>query len=346
MMNMNDTPKVSVIITTYRNEGFISEAIQSVLNQDYDDYEIIVTEDCGGDGTYEEALAFSSDKVRVFQNPKNLGQHRNKMRAVGLSRGKLLKFVDGDDFMLPGGLRHLVETYDKYEGEAGFILGRTRRVDEKGNFLCESPHWGCEGLVEGVRVLDLLLDIRGSGSRFGNVSGHLIDRDLLERAGGFPESNAIAGDWELFLKMLTLGNVVFTEQLTAAYRTQPGSVGALTKTLPRLIDDFGSLDRIEPYFLNIPSVRQKIAPNGLMEFWATRFLGRHIFPNLFRNLLGRENVYDEIREEFCRRGLEEELRKALLIDAWWYAWMNLERKIRRCFKMKSHSPVFKRFDES
>lgn len=94
-----DEKKFSVIIVAYNIEKYIDEAIKSVLNQSFDNYEIIIIDDCSTDGTQEVINKYSSSKnVKIYQTKKNTGTAGGP-RNLGIkyAQGEYILFLDGDD---------------------------------------------------------------------------------------------------------------------------------------------------------------------------------------------------------------------------------------------------------
>jgi glycosyltransferase involved in cell wall biosynthesis len=88
-------PLVSVIVTAYNRENFLAEAIKSVLDQDYENTEIIVIDDGSTDKTAEIAKSFGSSIVYAFQQNEGVASAVN--HGLRLARGELLAFLDSDD---------------------------------------------------------------------------------------------------------------------------------------------------------------------------------------------------------------------------------------------------------
>jgi glycosyltransferase involved in cell wall biosynthesis len=99
-------PLVSVIVTAYNHEQYIAAAIQSVLDQTYRDYEVIVVDDGSTDSTGDRILAFRDNIHPVRQ--KNHGVAASRNTGIQHSRGQLLTFLDGDDLWKPDKLTHQV----------------------------------------------------------------------------------------------------------------------------------------------------------------------------------------------------------------------------------------------
>lgn len=102
---LHDQPLVSVLITTYNLIEFVREALDSALNQDYDNLEIIVADDASTDGTADvirEYAAKYPQKIIPLFGEVNVGFAKNTNRALKEVKGKYLVMPGGDDILLPG----------------------------------------------------------------------------------------------------------------------------------------------------------------------------------------------------------------------------------------------------
>jgi hypothetical protein len=120
-------PHVSVLITAFNRERYITASIESVLAQTFGDFEVVIVDDRSTDGTLDIARQFerADSRVRVVVNEHNLGQFRNRNRAASLARGRFLKFHDSDDVMYPHCLEVMVPLLEAHP-TAGFGLSNSR----------------------------------------------------------------------------------------------------------------------------------------------------------------------------------------------------------------------------
>jgi len=105
-------PKVSVCIPTYNCGNFLSHAIDSVLNQTFTDYELIICDNASIDDTEEIVKSYSDRRIRYFRNPTNLGMVGNWNRCIEKSTGKHVYILHADDLMLPENLDEKVRILD------------------------------------------------------------------------------------------------------------------------------------------------------------------------------------------------------------------------------------------
>ncbi|WMI68453.1 glycosyltransferase family 2 protein [Mangrovimonas sp. YM274] len=120
---MNTNPLVSVLMTVYNREKYIAEAIQSVVDSTYKNWELIIVDDRSKDDSVSIARSFerNDERIKVYINEKNLGDYPNRNQAASYANGKYLKYVDADDMIYPYGLEQLVFYMEQFP-EAGFGL--------------------------------------------------------------------------------------------------------------------------------------------------------------------------------------------------------------------------------
>jgi glycosyltransferase involved in cell wall biosynthesis len=188
------TPRVSVCIPTYDYARYLPAAIDSVLAQDYDDYELIVVDNASRDET-PAVLARYGDRIRAYRNERNLGLFGNFARCLELARGELVKFLAADDWLHPAFLGEAVALMDRHPS-AAIVSGPGFYVDEEGRV------WGVgttgvfdAGLVPGPVALRAQADLLNA---IGMPSNTLLRRAAVDAAAGFDERFAPAADVHLW----------------------------------------------------------------------------------------------------------------------------------------------------
>ncbi|MFZ4400853.1 MAG: glycosyltransferase family 2 protein [Bacteroidales bacterium] len=91
------TPLISVLMPVYNGESFLREAIQSILNQSFSDFEFLIIDDGSTDSSYEIILSFKDSRIRVYKNETNLGLIASLNKGVELSCGEFIARMDSDD---------------------------------------------------------------------------------------------------------------------------------------------------------------------------------------------------------------------------------------------------------
>lgn len=111
---MRQTPKVTVFIPVFNREDYVCTAINSVLAQQYTDFEILVVDDGSSDRTVERIAAYTDARVRLERNPTNLGIPATRNRGLALARGEYIALLDSDDYAYPDRLGRQVEFLDRH----------------------------------------------------------------------------------------------------------------------------------------------------------------------------------------------------------------------------------------
>lgn len=126
---------VSVLMCTYNNADYLDEAIESILNQSYQNIEFIIINDGSTDQTKDTILSYNSPKIRYFENEKNLGQVDSKNFGLSKAKGKYIAYMDGDDISEKERIAIQVE-YLETHPEIGFCsTGVTFIGQRKGSLL-------------------------------------------------------------------------------------------------------------------------------------------------------------------------------------------------------------------
>lgn len=137
--------QVSIIVPAYNAATILPETINSVLAQTYEDWEMLIIDDCSTDNTYQVALSFAEkdDRILVLQNEKNSGVAFTRNTGIAAAKGKFIAFLDSDDLWLPDKLEKQVAfmeknghalTYTAYQkfdtnsGERGKVISAPKKM--------------------------------------------------------------------------------------------------------------------------------------------------------------------------------------------------------------------------
>lgn len=101
-------PEVSIIIPTYNSEEYIAQALKSIFDQSYHEWEIIVIDDASTDSTVEIARSFQEPKLKIIQNNRNQGVSYGRNRGIKEARGKWIALLDSDDWYAPQRLEKML----------------------------------------------------------------------------------------------------------------------------------------------------------------------------------------------------------------------------------------------
>jgi len=115
-------PFFSIIIPTYNRAGFIAKAIQSLLNQTFSDFELIIIDDASTDETADIVASFTDVRIKYIKNEQNLERCKSRNKGIAISQGLYIGFLDSDDYHLPQHLEILhQEIQERNKPEALFF---------------------------------------------------------------------------------------------------------------------------------------------------------------------------------------------------------------------------------
>jgi glycosyltransferase involved in cell wall biosynthesis len=183
---------ISVIIPAYNQGHYLGEAIQSVLDQTYPDFEVIVVDDGSTDKTAQVACSFSDPRVRyIHQENRGLPAARNT--GILRSSGEYLTFLDSDDLFVADKLETLLNAMQR-DPELGFVAGQAVLIDENALPL--------------GKVFDTPLPENPAHLLLWNplhVCSVLLRRDWQQKVGLFDESLQAYEDWDMWLRLARAG---------------------------------------------------------------------------------------------------------------------------------------------
>jgi glycosyltransferase involved in cell wall biosynthesis len=204
-----NAPAVSVLLTTYNRESYVAAAIDSVLCQTYEDFELLIVDDGSTDRTVEIARGYErlDPRVRLVVNERNLGQFRNRNRAAELARGPLLKYQDSDDLMYPHCLSVMVPMLLS-EPRAGFGLSSGSRWSGGPCPMLLTPRMAYQR------------EFFGEGLFFCGPAGALFRADAFRQLGGFADEG-VASDHLFWMRACKTMSVVLMPADLFWYRLHP-----------------------------------------------------------------------------------------------------------------------------
>ena len=184
-------PKVSIIMPIYNWAKFIEDAINSILIQDFIDWELIIIDDGSADKTKQIVKAIKDQRI-IYVYQKNKGRSAARNKAIAMAKGEYLTFLDSDDMFLAGKLRKQVEFLDKNKNY-GMVYTSVLNIDEKG------------------KVLDFVYKATKSGYIYKDVAfllpaiitlpAVMVRKDIVTKLGGFDDKMDRFEDTDMWRRM-------------------------------------------------------------------------------------------------------------------------------------------------
>ena len=222
-------PKVSVVVPNYNYARFLRRRIETVLNQSFQDFEVILLDDCSTDESRKILCEYADEpRVRAEFNQKNSGSaFRQWNRGVGLARGKYIWIAEADDYADERLLERLTPVLDA-EPDVVFAYCRSRRVsaDDRmdgflDSFVPDPERWTSDHAVNGRD------ECRGhfiTSNLVPNASAVLFRKAIYDRVGGADETLTMTGDWKMWFAMALNGKIAYLSEPLNYYRSHDKSV--------------------------------------------------------------------------------------------------------------------------
>lgn len=215
--NARGLPKVSVIIPSYNYARFLPGAIESVLDQTFQDFELIVVDDGSTDETADVVRPYTENHGLKYIRQENRGPSSARNTGIRNARGKLVAFLDPDDLWLPEKLRRQVALMDA-DAEVGLSYCLVDFIDEEGRRFPDIswPH------PSGATYKDLLYLnwVVGSGSSV------LIRKSVFDEVGLFDEGLKGLEDMDMWIRILRHHKSAHADEVLARVRRHVRSMQA------------------------------------------------------------------------------------------------------------------------
>ena len=208
-------PVVSVIVPTHNRVGMIGETLQSILNQTFENFELIVVDNGSTDGTEEFVARFEDPRIRYhWQEDSGLPANSRNV-GIGMARGRFVAFLDSDDLWLPEKLELQVRCFEEHP-EAGLVYGDAvymGQTDKEGKSLIRR-------MVGGNVFADLLVL-----NRIPTLTA-MVRQECLDEVGTFSENPGLRGaeDYHLWLRLAYRYPIYPVRRVVARYRVHESNL--------------------------------------------------------------------------------------------------------------------------
>ncbi len=171
-------PLVSIGVPVYNGERYLADALDSLLAQTFEDFEIIICDNASSDRTEEIGRGYAAQDVRVryVRNPRNLGAPGNYRRTFELSRGRYFRWAAADDLSAPQFLARCVEVLDREPG-AVLVYPKTRFIDENDRVTAEyDDRLHIQGARASERFAQVVERLRRCNAMYGVMRAGVLKR--------------------------------------------------------------------------------------------------------------------------------------------------------------------------
>lgn len=206
-------PKVSVLMPAYNAGKYIAESIGGILKQTFQDFELIIIDDCSSDNTWNimQEYAKKDNRIIIFKNEKNLGIAGNRNRGVSLAKGEYVMWQDADDISVPERIGWQADYLDK-NPEVGIVGGFLELFNDNG--------------IIGVRkYFERDGDLRKIIFRYSPVAqpAAMIRRKCLDEVGEYDLKYPPAEDLDMSFRIGKNYKFANIQGIVLKYREHPNS---------------------------------------------------------------------------------------------------------------------------
>ena len=268
-------PKVSIVLPNYNYARYLDERIQSLLNQTYKDFELIILDDASTDNSLEVIEKYTTDpRVKTQFYTQNSGSPYKRWNdGADLAQGEYLLIAGADDSCHPTLLEKLVEKLDSHPS-VGLAFSQSWEIDSQGNKLSllkeyiaylSPERWERDFVDSGKNECQYMLFT----NTIPNASAVLMQRKVFIEAGKFDVQLKLAADWMLWVKMLIVSDIAFVAEPLNYFRTHDNTVRSKTQKNGTHLQDAYQVQKYMLTHANLTFSPQAVnqVSNSMTELW-------------------------------------------------------------------------------
>lgn len=216
---MSGIPTISIITPVWNGLPYIRECVDSVLTQEFKDWELIISDNGSSDGTRDYLDTLSDPRIRVFKQDRNLGIDGNLNFLIGKIQAPLAYCLCADDYFYGDGLGLAIREWTKVSPETAFIGFNWKEVQTHDRTAAYSYQILPKTLDPSMSQLAFFL----FGNLVGNLSNVSFRVDTLKSSGGFDERLRMAGDFEIWARLAKSHTMALSDTETVYVRRHEGT---------------------------------------------------------------------------------------------------------------------------
>lgn len=266
-------PKVSIILPNYNHAPYLERRVQSILNQTYQDFELIYLDDASTDNSNEIIEKYADDpRIQIITNQTNSGSpFKQWNKGIRHATGEYIWIAESDDYSHEQQLKTLVERLDQ-NPSVGLAYCRSWLIDQNDKTICscrdwvlnpDKKRWESDFVNSGIDECSKYMVYENA---ILNASSVVMRREVYEKAGYADESMRLCGDWLQWVKILLQSDIAYVSTPLNYYRYH-------FKTVRRQADLDG-LSIEENYKVISFILNHTNCPSDITEQTLRKFLGK------------------------------------------------------------------------
>lgn len=230
----------SVIIPLYNKENYIKNTLNSVLNQTFTDFEVIIVNDGSTDDSVSKINVIKDSRINIFSQ-ENAGASAARNKGIELAKGSLIAFLDADDLWLPNHLEVLKNLYNDFPNCGIYCSRYKTKISRKKiieNDLTNCIEDGYKGIVSDFFKASLK-------NRIAHTSALAIPKHILSKYGVFDVNISSGQDLDLWIRIAAHCNVAISNEITSIYKFEIQESLSKTNILSKKLIDFKKFEALE-----------------------------------------------------------------------------------------------------
>lgn len=295
---MQNNPKISVLLPVYNCELYIKEAIDSILNQTFSDFELLVIDDASTDKTVEIIKNYTDNRIVLTQKPKNLGYTDSLNYGLSSAKGEYIARMDGDDFSLPNRFEKQVAYLDSNLDVV--LCGANYSIIDT-DIVNQLPENSDEIQIQFIR---------------NNCIAHPV---VMLRNSVLKENNIIydvtkepAEDFDLWVRLLNYGKLYNIQEVLLNYRVHQKQVSNLQSEKQRNVSVDTKLNVFKNLCINWNSNEEKIFKKFLSNIYLIDLYELDVLKNINNKILNSNKSKAVFNHQLLSNYLQKEENRLLI----------------------------------
>ncbi len=230
-------PYFSIIIPLYNKENFIQKALQSILAQTFQDFEIVIIDDCSTDNSVQKAKEIQSDKIRYISHERNKGLSAGRNTGIRHANAEYVTFLDADDVWRPHFLEKIKELIDTYPEASLFATAYEEIYPDD---LVLKPSVNKTGIQPDEMLLITDFFVKNMQQPIYNHSSLCIRKAFFDTIGYYDETINFSEDVDFGIRANYHSPLAYYNRAESCYtvysENQITNSGIQNKTIPKLED--------------------------------------------------------------------------------------------------------------
>ncbi len=267
----NKSLKLSVCIPTYNGATYIRECIDSILNQSFGDFELIISDDSSKDDTLKIIESFDDPRIKIFHNDHQLGLVGNWNRCIELAKGEYIMIFHQDDVMGNDNLLGKVNVLNN-NLNAGLVYSDVCRIDGESQIIDNGWFFKTESSEDFCKSGKKFFEELFSGFNIVCCPGVMVRKKCYEKLSNFDKRLPFSADWEMWLRISLFYDIAYLKKPLINYRVHNDNE----------TNRFKGLSELEQYF-------------------SCKYIALTKFPNRVPN---QQKLKSELIEEYEKKAIQ------------------------------------------